>query len=84
VQAGIANVLSLLQHDDEINAAADRLSQAAADYLNRHGSASTTTIDQERRADIDRFDAAQDSLAAFCASLERGRPNSRVRTLGLR
>ncbi|HYK78291.1 MAG TPA: hypothetical protein VEU95_01625 [Micropepsaceae bacterium] len=84
VQAGIANVLSLLQHDDEINAAADRLSQTAADYLNRHGIASTTTIEQEKRADIDRFDAAQDSLAAFCASLERGRPNSRVRTLGLR
>jgi hypothetical protein len=84
VQAGIANILSLLQYDAEIDAAAERLSQAAADYLNRHGIVSTITIEQERRADIDRFGAAQDSLAAFRAALERARPNSRVRTLGLR
>ena len=84
VQAGIANILSLLQYDDEIEAAAARLNQTAANYLNRHGIASTTTIEQERCADIDRFGAAQDSLAAFRAALERGQPNSRVRTLGLR
>ena len=83
VQAGIANILSLLQYDHEIDAAADRLSQAAANYLNRHGIISTRTIEQEKRADIDRFGAAQDSLAAFRAALERGQPNSRVRTLGL-
>ena len=46
VQAGIANILCLLQYDGEIGAAAERLTQTAANYLNRsadhrvHGDAS--------------------------------------------
>jgi hypothetical protein len=83
VRVGIANILSLLEHDDEIGAAADCLTQTAANYLNRHDIVSTTMAEQERRADADRFDIAQDALAAFRASLERSRPSSRVRTLGL-
>jgi hypothetical protein len=83
VRAGIANILSLLEYDEEIGAAADRLTETAANYLNRHDIVSTTTTEQERRADADRFGIAQDALAAFRASLERARPSSRVRTLGL-
>jgi hypothetical protein len=83
VRAGIANILSLLEYDGEIGAAADRLTQAAANYLNGHDIVSTTATEQERRADADRFRVAQEALAAFRASLERSRPTSRVRTLGL-
>jgi len=83
VRAGIANILSLLEYDDEIGAAADRLTQTAANYLNRHNIGLTMMTEQERRADVDRFGVAQDALAAFRASLERARPSSRVRTLGL-
>jgi hypothetical protein len=83
VRVGIANVLSLLEYDAEIGAAADRLTQTAASYINRHDIASTTMTDQERRADADRFDIVQNAFAAFRASLERARPSSRVRTLGL-
>ena len=83
IQVGVANIRALLKYDVEIDAAADRLTQMAALYLNRHNVAATTMTEQERRADADRFGAAQDALAAFRGSLARGRPNSRVRTLGL-
>jgi len=83
VRAGIANILSLLEYDNEIGEAANRLTQTAADYLNRHDIPSVTLTDQERRADADRFGIVQDALGAFGASLERARPSSRVRTLGL-
>jgi hypothetical protein len=36
VGAGIANILCLIEHDDSIGAASDRLTQSAANYLNRH------------------------------------------------
>jgi hypothetical protein len=83
VRAGIVNILSLLEYDDKIDAAADRLTQTAANYLNHHDIGSTTLTEQESRADADRLGIAQDALAAFSASLERARPSSRVRTLGL-
>jgi hypothetical protein len=83
VRAGIANILSLLEYDAEIGAAADRLAQTAANYINRHDIVSTTTTEQQRRADADRFGIAEDAFAAFRASLERARPSSRVRRLGL-
>jgi hypothetical protein len=83
VRAGIANILSLLEYDAEIGAAADRLTQTAASYLNSHDIVSLTMTEQERRADADRFGVAQDALAAFRTSLEHARPSSRVRRLGL-
>jgi hypothetical protein len=83
VRAGIANILSLLEYDAEIGAAADRLAQTAASYINRHDIVSATMTEQERRADADRLGIAQDAFAAFRASLERARPSSRVRRLGL-
>jgi hypothetical protein len=83
VRAGIANILSLLEYDNQIGEAADRLTETAASYLNRHDAASTTLTDHEVRADADRFGVVQEALAAFGASLERARPSSRVRALGL-
>ena len=59
VRAGIANILSLLEYDEEIGAAADRLTETAANYLNRHDIVSTTTTEQERRADADRFPSSR-------------------------
>jgi hypothetical protein len=83
VRAGIANILSLLEYDAEIGEAANRLTQTAANYLNRHDIVSTTLTEHERCEDAHRFGVVQDALAAFGASLERARPSSRVRTLGL-
>jgi hypothetical protein len=83
VRAGIANILSLLEYDAEIGDAADRLTQTAASYINRHDIGPTTMTERERGADADRFGIAQDAVLAFRASLERGRPSSRVRKLGL-
>jgi len=83
VRAGIANILSLLEYDDEIGNAANRLTETAANYLNRHDIASTTLTEPEKRADAERFGVVQDALATFGASLEHARPSSRVRTLGL-
>jgi hypothetical protein len=83
VRAGIANILSLLEDDAEIGAAADRLTQTAASYINRHDIVSKTMTELERCADADRYGIAQDAVVAFRASLERGRPSSRVRRLGL-
>jgi hypothetical protein len=83
VRAGVANILSLLEYDAEIGAAADRLTQTAASYINRHDIVSATMTEQERRADADRFGIAQDAFAAFRDSLEGARPSRRVRTLGL-
>lgn len=83
VQAGIANILSLLEYDNAIGEAANRLTQTAANYLNQHDLASTTLSEQERRADADRLGLVQAALAVFNASLEHARPSSRVRALGL-
>lgn len=83
VRAGIANILSLLEYDAEIGAAADRLAQTAASYINRHDAVSTTMTEHELRADADRLGIAQHALAAFLASLQRAQPSSRVRRLGL-
>ena len=83
VRAGIANILSLLEYDAEIGAAADRLTQTATNYISRHDTVSTTMTERERRADAGRFGIAQDAVVAFRASLEHGRPSSRVRRLGL-
>src|SRR5437763_804276 len=62
IQVGVANIRALLKYDAEIDAAADHVTQMAALYLNRHDVAATAMTEQERRADGDRFGAAQDAL----------------------
>jgi hypothetical protein len=83
VQSGIANILALLEHNDEIADAADRLDRVAARYINCHAILPIPGDELEAGADAARLSAALAALDAFCAVLERARPNSRVRVLGL-
>ena len=83
VQSGIANILALLEHNDEIADAADRLGRVAARYINRHAILPITCGELGTSADAARLSAALAALDAFCVVLERARPNSRVRVLGL-
>jgi hypothetical protein len=83
VGSGIANIVDLIEYDDEIVDAADHLTRMAASYINRHDAVSVTATELEARADADRFRTALAALGYFRAALERARPNSRVRTLGL-
>jgi len=83
VRSGIANIVDLIQYDDEIADAADHLIRMAAGYINRHAAIAATADDPEARADADRFRGALAALGRFRAALERARPNSRVHTLGL-
>jgi hypothetical protein len=83
VQSGIANILALLEHDDEITDAAHRLGRVATRYINRRTISPITGGELETGADAARLSAALTALEAFCAVLQRARPNSRVRVLGL-
>jgi hypothetical protein len=83
VQSGIANIVDLIQYDDEIADAADHLIRMAAGYINRHDAIAVPVGEPEARADTDRFRSALAALGRFRAALERARPNSRVHTLGL-
>jgi hypothetical protein len=83
VQSGIANILALLEHNDEIADAADRLGRVATRYINRHTILPITGGELETSADAARLSAALAALEAFCVVLEGARPNSRVRVLGL-
>ena len=83
VRSGIANIVDLIEYDDEIADAADHLTRMAAGYINRHDAVSVTVAEPEIHADADRFRTALAALGHFRAALERARPNSRVHTLGL-
>jgi hypothetical protein len=83
VRSGIANIVDLIEYDDEIADAADHLTRMAAGYINRHGAVLVAVAERETHADADRFRTALAALAHFRAALERARPNTRVHTLGL-
>jgi hypothetical protein len=83
VQCGIENILSLLEYDNDVIEKADQLLRQASDYISRHDLLSSTLSDGEVSADADRLRAAHDALTGFSFAVERSRPNSRVRTLGL-
>ncbi len=83
VQSGIANIVDLIQYDDEIADAADHLIRMAAGYINRHDAVPVTVSEPEARADADRFRSALAALGHFRTTLERARPNARVHILGL-
>jgi hypothetical protein len=83
VQSGIANIVDLIEYDDEIADAADHLTRMAASYINRRGAVSVTATEREARGDADRFRAVLAALVHLRAALERARPNSRVHSLGL-
>jgi hypothetical protein len=81
IDCGIANILSLLEPNNDVVQKADQLSLKASSYISRHDPASAGVSDGNE--DADRFHAAQAALAGFRFAVERSRPNSRVHTLGL-
>jgi hypothetical protein len=81
VESGIANILDLLEFDPAIAGAAEHLARMAANYINRHDLVSV--VEQASQADADRLRAAVAALSAFRTTLDRGRPNLRVRRLRL-
>jgi hypothetical protein len=83
VQCGIANILSLLQHNNDIVEKADQLSRRAFSYITRHEPALSTVCYGYLGEDADRLHAAHEALAGFRFAVENSQPNSRVRTLGL-
>jgi hypothetical protein len=83
VQCGIANILSLLEYNDDVVEKADQLSRRASNYITRHDMISSKVNDGDITEDADRLHAAHEALAGFSCAVERSAPNSRVRTLGL-
>jgi hypothetical protein len=83
VRCGIENILSLLEFDNGVIEKADQLSQQAYNYISRHDPSSSKVSEADVSEDIDRLRAAHDALAGFSFAVERGRPSSRVHTLGL-
>jgi len=83
VQCGIANILSLLEYDNDVVERADQLSRRASNYITRHDLISSKVRDGDISEDTDRLHAAHEALAGFRFAVEHSRPNSRVRTLGL-
>jgi hypothetical protein len=83
VQCGIENILCLLEFNNVIVEKADQLARRASAYIMRHDLVSSKFIDRDICDDADRLRATYEALAEFHFAVERGRPNSRVRTLGL-
>ena len=83
VQCGIVNILSLLEHNNDVVDKADQLSRQASNYITRHDLISSKIGDRDIIEDADRLRAAHEALAGFCFAVEHSQPNSRVRTLGL-
>jgi hypothetical protein len=83
VQCGIENILSLLEYSDDVVAKADQLARRASAYITLHDTVSSKFTDRDICEDADRLRATYEALAEFHYAVEHGRPNSRVRTLGL-
>jgi hypothetical protein len=83
VQCGIANILSLLEYNNDVAEKADQLSRRASAYITQHDLISSNIRDGDASEDADRLRAAHEALASFRFALEQSKPNSRVRTLGL-
>ena len=83
VRCGIANILSLLESNNEVVEKGDQLSRRAGDYITYHGLVTSKTGDGTIGEDIDRLRIVREALAGFRSAVERSKPNSRARTLGL-
>jgi hypothetical protein len=83
VQCGIANILSLLEYNNNVLEKADQLAIRASSYITRHNQITAKGRDGDISEDADRLHAAHAALAGFRFAVEHSRPNSRVRTLGL-
>jgi hypothetical protein len=83
VQCGIENILSLLEHNNDVVEKADQLASRASNYIMRHDLISSKVGDGDISEDAGRLHAAHEALAGFRFAVEHSKPNSRVRTLGL-
>jgi hypothetical protein len=83
VKCGIANILSLLEYNNNVDEKADQLSRTASSYISSHAMISSGVEDWEMTKDADRLHAAQEALAGFRLAVEHSKPNPRVRALGL-
>ena len=83
VRCGIANILGLLEYNDELVQKADQLTRRAGDYITYHDLLTARDSDRSQAEDVNRLHIAREALAAFRSAVEQGQPNPRVRTLGL-
>ena len=83
VQCGIANILSLLENNNDVVEKADQLSRRASSYITRHDLVSSTARDVDISEDALRLQAAHAALEGFRFAVEHSRPNARVHALGL-
>ena len=83
VRCGIENILALLERSNELVEKADQLSHRAGDYIKCRDLNTSQMSDRTIGEDVDRLRIAREALAGFRSAVEHGRPNSRVRTLGL-
>jgi len=83
VRCGIENILSLLEHNNEVVEKADQLSRRARDYITYHDLVTSKIVDGTIGADDERLRAVREALAGFGSAVEHSQPNSRVRRLGL-
>src|ERR1700680_3406840 len=81
VQCGIANILSLIESNNDVVDKADQLSRRASNYIVHHVLIPSKAGDGSISDDADRLHAAHEALDVFRFAVERSRPNSRVRTL---
>ena len=84
VQCGIENILSLLEFNNDVIEKADQLSRAASNYITHHDDLISPNVgDGETSEDTNRLHVVREALASFRLAVEKSKPNSRVRTLGL-
>jgi hypothetical protein len=83
VQCGIANILSLLENNNDVVEKADQLSRRASSYITGHDLVSSTARDVDISEDAHRLQAVHAALAGFRLAVEHSRPNARVHALGL-
>jgi hypothetical protein len=83
VRCGIDNILSLLEYNNDVVEKADQLARRASSYITRHDLISSKVADADISEDTGRLHAAHEALAGFRFAVERSKPNSRVRALGL-
>jgi hypothetical protein len=83
VRCGIENIAALLEFNNELAEKADQLSRRAQDYITNRNLIMDKIRDTTIGEDVDRLRIAREALAAFASVVERSKPNSRVRALGL-
>src|SRR3981081_1184823 len=83
VHCGITNILSLLEHNNDVVEKAEQLSRRASNSITHRDPVSAAVGDGDSSEDTARLQSAHTALAGFRLAVEHSRPNSRVHTRGL-